>query len=161
MDKSKIIINSKYFMKLLKHSLSRLFFLILSILISNSSYTQQEWKPNTDWGHWILGHKSDLGFLEKNNMTVTFGSGAPNFDEVTRVEFDIKMEEAKKFNQSYHEKGYIVLRYLSTSLNGNSGSNKDIPQKNQINYLKFYNERWQDFEDYIGHKPAGDPTKIS
>jgi hypothetical protein len=60
-------------------------------------------------------------------LTVTFGSGAPNFDEVTRVEFDIKMEEAKKFNKSYHEKGYIVLRYLFTSLNGRSASNKDIP----------------------------------
>ena len=59
---------------------------------------------------------------------------------------------------SYHDKGYIVLRYLSTSLNGNSNSNKDIPTKEQLNYLKFYNERWQDFEDYIGPKPPEDPT---
>lgn len=135
-----------------------IFFMVLLLLISGPSHSQQQWKPVADWGHWILGHKSDLEFLEKNKMTVTFGSGAPNFDEVTRAEFDIKMEEAKKFNQSYHEKGYIVLRYLSTSLNGNSESNKDIPQKHQLNYLKFYNERWKDFEDYIGPKPSVDPT---
>ncbi len=133
-------------------------FHITFILFTNYSFAQQVWKPNTDWGHWILGHKSDLGFLIKNNMTVTFGSGAPNFDEVTRTEFDTKMTEAKKFNQFYHDNGYIVLRYLSTSLNGNSNSNKDIPTKDQINYLKFYNEQWQDFEDYIGPKPPEDPT---
>ncbi|HSR19209.1 MAG TPA: hypothetical protein VLM39_14030, partial [Ignavibacteriaceae bacterium] len=69
-----------------------IFFMVLSIFISNSSHAQQEWKPVTDWGHWILGHKSDPEFLEKNKMTVTFGSGAPNFDEVNRAEFDIKME---------------------------------------------------------------------
>ena len=91
-------------------------------------------------------------------MTVTFGSGAPNFDEVTREEFDAKMQEAKEFNKFYHDNGYIVLRYLSTSLNGNSNSNKDIPTKEQLNYLKFYNESWQDFEDYIGPKPPEDPT---
>jgi len=146
-------------MEVLKHSPSRpIFSLILSIFISNSFYAQQAWKPVTDWGHWILGHKSDPEFLEKNSMTVTFGSGAPNFDEVTRAEFDSIMEEAKKFNRFYHDKGYIVLRYLSTSLNGNSESNKDIPKKHQINYLKFYNEQWQNFEDYIGPKPADGPT---
>jgi hypothetical protein len=131
---------------------------IVFIVITGFSFAQQEWKPNTDWGHWILGQKADLDFLKKNNMTVTFGSGAPNFDEVTREEFDAKMIEAKKFNKYYHDNGYIVLRYLSTSLNGNSNSNKDIPTKEQLNYLKFYNESWQDFEDYIGPKPLEDPT---
>lgn len=146
-------------MKVLIQSLSQsIFFLILSIFISNFSHSQQEWKPNTDWGHWILGQRADLEFLQKNNMTVTFGSGAPNFDEVTREEFDAKMEEAKEFNKFYHDNGYIVLRYLSTSLNGNSNSNKDIPTKDQLNYLKFYNESWQDFEDYIGPKSPEDPT---
>ena len=128
------------------------------IFLSCSEMGKKNWEPNTDWGHWILGQKSNLEFLEKNNMTVTFGSGAPNMDEVSRAEFDSLMEEAKKFNDSYHDKGYIVLRYLSTSLNGNSESNKDIPKKEQINFLKFYNERWNDFEDYIGPKPADDPT---
>jgi hypothetical protein len=91
-------------------------------------------------------------------MTVTFGSGAPNFGYVSRTEFDSLMGEAKKFNKSYHDKGYIVLRYLSTSLNGDSESNKDIPKKEQIHLLKFYNNDWQNFEDYIGPKPAEDPT---
>jgi hypothetical protein len=120
--------------------------------------TKKEWKPNTDWGHWILGHRSNLEFLEKNHMTVTFGSGAPNFGYVSRAEFDSLMNEAKVFNQTYHDKGYIVLRYLSTSLNGDSKSNKDFPKKEQIHLLEFYNKDWQDFEDYIGPKPEEDPT---
>lgn len=146
-------------MKTLNQSMTEFIFLfILSLFISNSSNSQQDWQPNTDWGHWILGQKADLEFLQKNNMTVTFGSGAPNFDEVTRAEFALKMEDAKEFNKFYHDNGYIVLRYLSTSLNGNSNSNKDIPTKEQLNYLKFYNEQWQDFEDYIGPKPPENPT---
>ena len=32
------------------------------------------------------------------------------------------------------------------------------PQKTQIRMLKFYNESWKDFEDYIGPKPPEDPT---
>lgn len=139
----------------------RLVITVIFIMILTSNHTalaQNNWQPVTDWGHWILGHKSDVEFLKKNNMTVTFGSGAPNMDEVTRSEFDSLMENAVKFNESYHNKGYIVLRYLSTSLNGNSESNKDIPQEEQINFLKFYNERWDDYKDYIGPKPKENPT---
>lgn len=116
------------------------------------------WKPLADWGHWILGHRSNPEFLEKNHMTVTFGSGAPNFETVTRVKFDSLMNAAKAFNQRYHGQGYIVLRYLSTSLNGDSETRTSEPQKNQIHLLKFYNEHWQNFEDYLGPKPAADPT---
>jgi len=134
------------------------FILILSLIFINDTYAQVKWKPNTDWGHWILGHKADFSFLQKNKMTVTFGSGAPNFDEVSRSEFDKQMEEAKKINKLYHDSGYTVLRYLSTSLNGTSKSNKDKPSKDQIHYLKFYNEQWENFIDYIGAKPPEDPT---
>jgi hypothetical protein len=117
-------------------------------------------KPSMDWGHWRLGQKSDLEFLKKNNMTVTFGSGAPNFETVSREEFDRKMAEAKAFNQKYHDLGYIVLRYLSTSLNGATATANDTPQKDQINLLKFYNTLWEDYSDYIGPKPPQqeDPT---
>lgn len=135
-----------------------LFSVMLVFLVSCVTETKKEWKPNTDWGHWILGHRSNLEFLEKNHMTVTFGSGAPNFGYVSRAEFDSLMNEAKVFNQTYHDKGYIVLRYLSTSLNGDSKSNKDFPKKEQIHLLEFYNKDWQDFEDYIGPKPEEDPT---
>lgn len=128
------------------------------VLLFSIAVALNDWKPSTDWGHWRLGHKTDLEFLTKNNLTVTFGSGAPNFDAVTRAEFDEAMAKAKAFNKEYHDKGYIVLRYLSTSLNGKSESNQDQPQKQQINLLKFYNERWQDFEDYLGPKPQNDPT---
>ncbi|RQW03521.1 MAG: hypothetical protein EH225_07030, partial [Calditrichaeota bacterium] len=127
------------------------------ILISGIGYAQ-EWKPLVDWGHWRLGQKSDLDFLKKNNMTITFGSGAPNFEYVTRAEFDAEMEEAKAFNRSYHDKGYIVLRYLSSSLNGKTETPTDIPQKDQIDFLEFYQSRWENFEDYIGPKPPKDPT---
>lgn len=138
--------------------LSGIVFITAIIFLSCAEIGKKKWEPNTDWGHWILGHRSNLEFLEKNNMTVTFGNGAPNMEEVTRTEFDSLMNEAKKFNDSYHDKGYIVLRYLSTSLNGNSESNNDIPKKEQINFLEFYNERWNDFEDYLGPKPSEDPT---
>ncbi len=111
-----------------------------------------------DWGHFRLGQRSDPDFLARNHMTVTFGSGAPNFERVTRAEFDQRMAEAKDFNRSYHDQDYVVLRYLSTALNGASLSNRDDPRKDQINLLKFYRERWEDFADYIGPKPAEDPT---
>lgn len=111
-----------------------------------------------DWGHFRLGQRADPDFLARNHMTVTFGSGAPNFEQVTRAEFDQKMAEAKAFNRSYHDQDYLVLRYLSTALNGASHSNRDDPRKDQINLLKFYRERWEDFADYIGPKPAEDPT---
>jgi hypothetical protein len=146
---------SKLKLKMINYS----FFLLLILFLSNcTSETKKEWQPNTDWGHWILGHRNNLEFLEKNHMTVTFGSGAPNFGYVSRAEFDSLLNEAKKFNQTYHDKGYIVLRYLSTSLNGDSESNTDIPQKEQIHLLDFYINDWENFEDYIGPKPAEDPT---
>lgn len=112
----------------------------------------------TEWGHWRLGQKANLEFLRENHMTITFGSGAPNFEDVTREEFDGAMEKAKAFNRKYHDEGYLVLRYLSTSLSGESPSNKDTPQEDQIDLLKFWEERWEDFEDYIGPKPPEDPT---
>ncbi len=116
------------------------------------------WKPSTDWGHWRLGHRPDLDFLQKNRFTVTFGSGAPNFESVSRSEFDAGMEKAKAANRSFHEKGYIVLKYMSSSIAGQSESNKDTPQKGQIELLKFYNEHWNDYLDYIGPRPPEDPT---
>lgn len=135
-------------------------FLVTFGLLFSGCGAEADWKPNTDWGHWRLGQKSDLDFLQANNMTITFGSGAPSFEYVTRDEFDQRMDEAKAFNKSYHDKGYIVLRYLSTSLNGNSLTNSDTPLKEQLDLLKFYNERWDDFADYIGPKPPvdEDPT---
>ncbi|MEJ2538317.1 MAG: hypothetical protein P8048_14900, partial [Calditrichia bacterium] len=81
-----------------------------------------------------------------------------NFESVTRSEFDQKIQEAKEFNQKYHDQGYIVLRYLSTSLNGETATNKDIPEKDQIDMLKFYQERWDNYADIIGPKPQADPT---
>ncbi|MFC1785057.1 alpha-amylase family protein [Candidatus Neomarinimicrobiota bacterium] len=132
--------------------------LLVMILLILSCTKSTEWKPSTDWGHWRLGQRSDEQFLQKNKMTVTFGSGAPNFDGVTRDEFDISMENAKKFNDKYHDNGYIVLRYLSTSLNGDTKTNLDIPLDTQLDLLEFYNSSWLDYEDYIGPKPNEDPT---
>ena len=134
------------------------FVLILLLTCISFGQDKSNWEPLADWGHWRLGQKADLEFLKKNNMTITFGSGAPNFESVTREEFDKKIAEARVFNQNYHDKGYIVLRYLSTSLNGETATNKDTPRKDQIEMLKFYNEQWNNFKDIIGPKPAEDPT---
>jgi hypothetical protein len=132
------------------------FFLLLGITLFASAQTG--WKPSNDWGRWRLGQKADFEFLRKNNMTVTFGSGAPNFETVSRKEFDSAMEKAKEQNRIYHEKGYAVLRYLSTSLAGTSDTGDSVPQKNQIRMLQFYNQNWKDYEDYVGPKPPEDPT---
>lgn len=146
-------------MKQLKTSFSKFTVLATAtITVLSGLVFAQEWKPLADWGHWRLGQKSDHDFLQKNNMTITFGSGAPNFEYVTRAEFGEEMEKAKAFNKSYHDKGYIVLRYLSSSLNGKTATPKDIPRKNQIDFLDFYNSRWESFEEYIGPKPPEDPT---
>lgn len=134
-------------------------FIILMALILNCTGPDSRWEPNTDWGHWRLGHRSNPEFLRENRFTVTFGSGAPNFEHVTREEFDQKMKEAKAFNQTYHDSGYIVLRYLSTSLNGESETRASEPLKDQIHMLDFYQHRWKDFEDYIGPKPPEAPTE--
>ena len=108
------------------------------------------WTPDTDWGHWRLGQKADLEFLKTNNMTITFGSGAPSFEDVSREEFNRGMEQAKTTNRALHDKGYIVLRYLTSSIHGRSASNKDEPQKDQIRMLQFWREGWNDYEDYLG-----------
>ena len=83
------------------------------------------WKPDTDWGHWRLGHRSDLKFLKENKFTVTFGNGALNFESVTREEFNRQIEEARLFNKQYNENGYIVLRYMTNSLGGQTETNMD------------------------------------
>jgi hypothetical protein len=143
-----------------KNNLSLIYalLLIVALMLPGFIRAQDSWKPLVDWGHWRLGQKADLEFLQKNNMTITFGSGAPNFESTSREDFDKKMEEAKAFNKSYHDKGYIMLRYLSTSLGGRTATNKDIPKKSQIKMLEFYNENWTDYIDYIGPKTDADPT---
>ncbi|MDZ7374453.1 MAG: beta-galactosidase trimerization domain-containing protein [candidate division KSB1 bacterium] len=135
-----------------------LFSVAFTLFVAVGCGQKPEWQPVVDWGHWRLGQKADPEFLEKNHMTVTFGSGAPNFETATRAEFDQKVKEARAFNDSYHKKGYIVLRYLSTSLNGETATNKDEPRKDQIEFLRFYHERWDEFADLIGPRPQADPT---
>ena len=120
-------------------------------------HAEQAWQPDTDWSHWRLGHRTDLEWLQTNRLTITFGSGAPNFESVPRAEFDRQMEQAKAFNRSYHERGYIVLRYLSSSLSGDSESPEAAPRKEQIGAFRFYNESWDEYQDYIGPKPKQDP----
>ena len=129
----------------------------LTLLVLSQEHSSV-WTPDTDWGHFRLGQRADVEFLQKNNMTVTFGSGAPNFETVSRDEFNQQMEKAKLTNRALHEQGYVVLRYLTSSLAGHTATNKDDPRKDQIELLKFWNERWDQFEDYIGPKPGEDPT---
>ncbi|MEX0681721.1 MAG: alpha-amylase family protein [Balneolales bacterium] len=111
-----------------------------------------EWEPVTEWGHWRLGHRSDIEFLEKNKLTLTFGSGAPNFEGVSREEFEQQSEEAREFNRRYNEMGYIVLRYMTSSMRGETESNTDQPTRDDLD-LDFYHNNWHEFEDYIGPRP--------
>ena len=51
-------------MKQLKTMLINIFVIqLIFLLLQDLLFAQQEWKPNTDWGHWILGQKADLEFL--------------------------------------------------------------------------------------------------
>ena len=126
--------------------------------LSPTAIGQQEWKPSTDWAHWRLGHRTELDWLQKNRLTVTFGSGAPNFEQGTRAQFDAGMEKAKAANRDFHDKGYIVLRYLTSSLAGTSGADGSDPVKDQVRLLSFWKDGWSSYEDYIGPRPADDPT---
>lgn len=145
-------------MKTKKRYINFSLIILLVLIFSNCEQPKESWKPNTNWGHWRFGHRNDKEFLEKNRFTVTMGQGAPTFENTTREEFDQAMEEAKIFNKQYHDDGYILLGYISPSINGQSGSNSDTPTKDQVRLLKFYNESWEDFEDYIGPKPLEDPS---
>jgi hypothetical protein len=53
--------------------------LILSLICVSNGQEKYTWQPLADWGHWRLGQKADPEFLTRNHMTITFGSGAPNF----------------------------------------------------------------------------------
>ena len=128
------------------------------ILAACWASAQQPWKPSTDWAHWRLGQKPDTAFLEQNRLTLTFGSGAPNFEDASRAQFNAEMEKAKVANRAFHDKGYIVLRYLSSSLSGQSDTGESEPRKNQVRVLNFYREGWDAFADYIGPRPPADPT---
>ena len=120
------------------------------ILAACWASAQQPWKPSTDWAHWRLGQKPDTAFLEQNRLTLTFGSGAPNFEDASRAQFNAEMEKAKAANRAFHDKGYIVLRYLSSSLSGQSDTGESEPRKNQVRVLNFYREGWDAFADASG-----------
>jgi hypothetical protein len=126
---------------------------IIGLLIFSDARSNDKREPITEWGHWRLGHRSDFDFLEENKMTVTFGSGAPNFESVSRDEFDEALQQAIVSNRNYNDRGYIVLRYMTSSLHGRTPTRDAAPEKHQLDLVDFYNERWEDYEDYIGPKP--------
>ena len=73
---------------------------VTTLMVTFAQEKPGTWTPDTDWGHWRLGQKADLEFLKTNNMTITFGSGAPSFEDVTREEFNRGMEQAKANNRA-------------------------------------------------------------
>src|SRR5512141_2142363 len=91
---------------------------VTTLIVAFAQEKPGTWIPDTDWGHWRLGQKADQEFLKTNNMTITFGSGAPSFEDVSRDDFNRGMEQAKEKNRTLHDQGYIVLRYLTSSLHG-------------------------------------------
>lgn len=122
------------------------------------SWAQTASAPNMDWAHWRLGHRTEPSWLEENHLTVTFGQGAPNFELVDRQKFDEEVAKAQEFNRSYHDKGYIVLRYVTTALGGSTDTPKDFPRKDQTNVFRLYQQTWDQFADFLGLKPPRDPT---
>ena len=134
--------------------------IVTTLLVTFAQEKPGTWKPDTDWGHWRLGQKADLEFLKTNNMTITFGSGAPSFEDVTREEFNRGMEQAKANNRALHDKGYIVLRYLTSSIHGRSASNKDEPQKDQIRMLQFWRERLERLRGLPGSQAGRRPDDV-
>ena len=117
--------------------------------------------PRTDWGHWRLGHRNDPAFLEKNASTVTFAGGAPNFERATRAEYDQAVAESKQTVAEYQEQGYLVLRYMTSSVHGTTDSPEDPPTADRLDLSSFYhNGDWEAYADYLGEKPdaANDPS---
>jgi hypothetical protein len=131
---------------------------LLTAVVASCALAQLAFKPNMDWSHWRLGHRTELDWLKVNNLTITFGGGAPNFETVNRKQYNDGMEKAREFNRSYHEKGYIVLRYVTTALGGNTETPKDSPRKDQTRVYELYQKGWEDYADYLGPKPKADPT---
>ena len=114
--------------------------LVFVAVASSHAQHENDWKPLVDWGHWRLGHRSDPEFLEKNRFTITFGPGAPDFDAVSRPQFDQALRESKhstmptttRYNLPYSEiplaalfgKGYPNER---TTLDVGSGRAGYVP----------------------------------
>ncbi|HEX7069399.1 MAG TPA: beta-galactosidase trimerization domain-containing protein, partial [Rhodothermales bacterium] len=117
--------------------------------------------PRTDWGHWRLGHRNDPAFLEANRFTVTFAGGAPNFERVTREEFDAEVARAKEEVKRLQDAGYLVLRYMTSSVHGTTATPEDEPTSDRLDLYEFYhNGSWDDFADYVGPRPdaENDPS---
>ncbi|MBZ5596664.1 MAG: beta-galactosidase trimerization domain-containing protein [Acidobacteriia bacterium] len=127
-------------------------------VVAGCALAQQAFKPNMDWAHWRLGHHAELEFLKPNNLTVTFGTGAPNFETISRKEYDERVAKEREFNKRYHEMGYIVLSYVTTALGGSTDTPKDSPRKDQTRVYEMYQKNWDEYADYLGPKPKADPT---
>ncbi len=124
---------------------------------SETSGRQLELRPETDWGHWRLGHRSDADFLESNKFTVTFAPGSPEFERADRQTFEQITEQSKQIIREFHERGYIVLRYMTSSVHGTSPTSTSNPEDHQLDLFHFYhNDRWSEYEDFLGPKPPSD-----
>ncbi len=115
----------------------------------------------TEWGHWRLGHRSDPAFLEENRLTVTFSGGAPNFEQASREEFDSVLASAKESVQEMKDQGFIVLRYMTSSVHGTTNSPEDAPTSDRLDLYEFYHsDAWDAYTDYVGPRPdaENDPS---
>jgi hypothetical protein len=127
-------------------------------VVAVCALAQQAFIPNMDWAHWRLGQKADLEHLKTNNLTVTFGTGAPNFETISRKEFNERVAKEKEFNKRYHDMGYVVLRYVTTALGGSTDTPTDSPRKDQTRVFEMFQKNWDEYADYLGPKPKADPT---
>jgi hypothetical protein len=132
---------------------------IVVSLFGNVAFAQST--DRTDWGRWRLGHQNDLQFLEANRFTVTFAGGAPHFERATRAEYDAEVASAIEQTQFYRDRGYLILRYMTSSVHGTSPTSEDDPQADQLDLFEFYhNGGWEAYSDLLGPKPPAteDPS---
>jgi hypothetical protein len=128
--------------------------LFLSALVGITPAHAQQHGDRDDWGHWRLGHRNDLSFLEANRLTVTFAGGAPHFERVTREAYDEQVAAAREETRFYRDRGYVVLRYMTSSVHGTTATSADDPEAHLLDLFDFYhNGGWEQYEDYLGSKP--------
>jgi hypothetical protein len=82
-----------------------------SILVS-AGFSQEGQTTSCWWIGDVATRAQVRSQFAKNHLTLTFGGGAPNFDAVTREEFDQAMAKATAFNkvsrQRLHRSALLV-----------------------------------------------------
>ena len=101
--------------------------IVTALLVTFAQEKPGTWKPDTDWGHWRLGQKADLEFLKTNNDDRHIRERSAQLRRCDSRRIQSGDEQAKATNGALHDKGFIVLRYLTSSIHGRSASEQRRP----------------------------------